>query len=97
MPDLYGNPDRLETRPTVAAGAPSLFEATAERLAYETGRALSQERIELINGAGVPIMLESTFGTRISQTCQNCGATYIARERFPSICNLCARSHAERG
>lgn len=44
--DLFGNPDRMESG-SAPAIAVDLFTATAERLAYESGRALSQERADL--------------------------------------------------
>lgn len=81
MPDLFGNPDRLETANGKAVSV-SLFDAAAEALAYESGRALSQVRTELVHGASDP---------RCAQCCTTCGAWFVAVPRLPATCNLCRR------
>lgn len=80
MSDLFGSPDRLETS-SVSAVAVSLFDATAERIAYEGGRNVAQVRTELVNG---------TIGHAI-QTCCSCGSRFLAAPRPRATCNLCRR------
>jgi hypothetical protein len=82
MPDLFGNPDPRETSQGAPAVAVSLFDATAERIAYEGGRNVSQVAIELKHGT-----LEHAV-----QTCRACGATFFAKPRADSTCNLCRRA-----
>lgn len=47
MADLLGNPDRLEARQESAPSSVSLFDATAETIAYESGRNVAQVRAEI--------------------------------------------------
>lgn len=80
MPDLFGNPDRLETA-AMKGVAVSLFDATAERLAYESGRNVAQVRTELVHGS---------FAHAV-QTCRVCGVPFFAAPRVDATCNLCRR------
>jgi len=57
MADLFGNPDRLETAPAKAA-AVSLFDAAAERIAYEGGRNVAQVRSELAGYATIDVVYD---------------------------------------
>ena len=84
MSDLFGNPDPLATSKGAPAVAVTLFDAAAERIAYDDGRALSQVRTELVHGK---------FGYDV-QTCGRCGATFFAAPRVPTTCNLCRRKSA---
>jgi hypothetical protein len=47
MSDLFGNPDPVATSPKASAAAVSLFDAAAERIAYEGGRNVAQVRAEI--------------------------------------------------
>jgi len=58
---------------------PDLFEAAAERIAYEGGRNVAQVRTELVFG---------TIGHAV-QSCVTCGAAFLAKPRTPATCNLC--------
>lgn len=78
MSDLFGNPDRLETA-EASATAVDLFTATAERIAYEGDRNVSQVRVELTHG---------TLGHAV-QSCVTCGSSFLAKPRTPATCNLC--------
>lgn len=78
MSDLFGNPDRLETRGGKGV-ALSLFDAAAEGVALETGRNVAQVRSELVFGVA-----EHTV-----QTCKRCNVTFFARPRADETCNLC--------
>ena len=102
MPDLFGNPDRMASG-SAPAIAVDLFTATAERLAYESGRPLSQERTELTQGcedcgrvnAAPSHWNDGLFSSRLCetkrQTCMVCDASFIAKPRADSTCNLCRR------
>lgn len=84
MADLFGNPDRLETR-NAKAERVSLFDAAAESIAYENGRNVAQVRTELVHGLG-----RDSFGQiKAYMTCETCGACFCAKPRVPAICNLC--------
>lgn len=80
MPDLFGNPDKLETSDMKGVSV-SLFDAAAEALAYESGRALSQVKVELAYG-----MVDHEV-----QTCRACGSAFFAAPRADQTCNLCRR------
>jgi hypothetical protein len=56
-----------------------LFEAAAERIAYEGGRNVAQVKTEIVFG---------TIGHAV-QSCSTCGAAFLAKPRTPATCNLC--------
>jgi hypothetical protein len=82
MSDLFGNPDCLEMSPKAPAVALSLFDAAAERIAYENGRNVTQVRIEIQHGRAGGFARET-------QVCKFCGAAFYAAPRPNATCNLC--------
>lgn len=71
-----------------------LFEAAAERIAYEGGRNVAQVKIELEHGAPAPaggIFQPFTGNGLIAQRCDSCDAIFAAKPRTPAVCNLCRR------
>jgi hypothetical protein len=89
MSDLFGNPDPLPASTKAPAVAVSLFDAAAEKIAYEGGRNVAQVRIELQGHTGRPVIF-----AREAQTCKRCGATFHAAPRADATCNLCRRANA---
>lgn len=71
-----------------------LFEAAAERIAYEGERNVAQVRSELKYGVPAPaggIFQPAKGDVVTAQRCDSCDAIFAAKPRTPAVCNLCRR------